>query len=57
MEDKYYNIKDAAEILGVHPRTLSKLCKAGKIKGAHQVGGFKSKWTINIREFRGESEK
>lgn len=34
MSNKYITINDAAEILGIHPRTVTRFIVAGKLKGA-----------------------
>ena len=50
MFEKYLTKKDAAEIIGVHERTITRYLNAGKLKGA-LVG---KSWRISesdIREF------
>jgi excisionase family DNA binding protein len=34
MEKMFYTKKEAAEVLGVHPRTIERWLLAGKLKGA-----------------------
>jgi len=36
---KLYRIKEVAEILGVHPKTVQKWAREGKIKVVYTVGG------------------
>lgn len=43
---QFYTIEEAAEILNLHPNTLYKLCRAGKL-GAYKGGnGKKAPWRI-----------
>ena len=54
--DEYLTIQEAAKLFKMHERTLARLCKQGKIKGAIQIGGFKSEWRIPTPNFRGTDE-
>lgn len=36
--DPVLNVKQAADRLGVHPKTLEKYLKAGRLKGAKRAG-------------------
>jgi len=46
MENKrHLSARQAADILGVHPDTLKRWLRAGKIKGSPTVGGH---WRVSI---------
>lgn len=37
---KVYTVKEAAQLLGVHPQTIERFCKGGRIK-AQKIRGWK----------------
>lgn len=46
--DHYINVKKAARWLGIPERTVTHLCRNGRIEGATQYAGFSGKWLIPI---------
>jgi excisionase family DNA binding protein len=38
LERQYYSVEEAATILGVHPETIRRMCRKGRLKGARQIG-------------------
>ena len=53
MDKEYLTIRQTADLFNVTERTLTRLCKQGKIKGAILIGG---QWRIDVKNFRGTSE-
>ena len=43
--DKIVTIKQAAEVLQLHPGSVWRMCKDGEIKHAQKTGG---RWLINL---------
>ena len=39
--DRLYRLKEAAEILGVHPQTLQRWCREGKVRFVKTPGGVR----------------
>ena len=57
MWEKLYRIKEASEILGVHPKTLQRLARGGKIRVVKTIGGIRRipeseirSWVKKLRE-------
>ena len=46
MSDKYITVKEAADILSLHPRTATRLLISGKLKGA-KIG---KSWRIDEKD-------
>jgi len=55
--EKLYRIKEALEILGVHPKTLRRWAREGKIKVVRTVGGIRRIPESEIRRLLGEEVK
>jgi len=55
--EKLYRIKEVAEILGVHPKTVQKWAREGKIKVVYTVGGRRRIPESEIRRLLGEEVK
>lgn len=54
MEKKFYTKKEAAEVLGVNPKTIERYLLSGKLKGAKFGTGQRGVWKISeddIQEF------
>jgi len=52
--EKLYRIKEAAEILGVHPKTVQKWAREGKIKVVYTVGGRRRIPESELKKLLGE---
>ena len=48
MSERYITISDAAKILSIHPRTVTRFLSAGKLKGA-KVG---RSWRLDEKDVR-----
>jgi excisionase family DNA binding protein len=49
-----YTVRDLAALLGIHPETLRRLARAGRLPGAYKVG---TRWRFAreaIEDLRGE---
>ena len=55
--EKLYRIKEASEILGVHPKTLQRWAREGKIRVVKTVGGIRRIPESVIRRLLGEEVK
>ena len=55
--EKLYRIKEASEILGVHPKTLQRWAREGKIRVVKTVGGIRRIPESEIRRLLGEEVK
>ena len=55
--EKLYRIKEASEILGVHPKTLQRWARDGKIRVVKTVGGIRRIPESEIRRLLGEEVK
>jgi len=54
---KLYRIKEASEILGVHPKTIQRWAREGKIRVVKTVGGIRRIPESEIRRLLGEEVK
>jgi len=52
--EKLYRIKEALEILGVHPKTLQRWAREGKIRVVRRVGDIRGIPESEIRRLLGE---
>jgi len=52
--EKLYRVKEVAEILGVHPKTVQKWAREGKIKVVYTVGGRRRIPESELRRLLGE---
>jgi len=52
--EKLYRLKEASEILGVHPKTLQRWAREGKIKTVKTAGGIRRIPESEIRRLLGE---
>ena len=57
MKEKLYTVKQASEILGVHPKTIQKWDREGKIKVVRTPGGRRRIPESEIKRLLGEKEK
>ncbi len=55
--EKLYRVKEAAEILGVHPKTLQRWAREGKIRVVKTVGGIRRIPESEIRKLLGKEVK
>ena len=55
--EKLYRIKEASEILGVHPKTLQRWAREGKIRVVKTVGGIRRIPESEIRRLLGKEVK
>jgi putative resolvase len=55
--EKLYRIKEASEILGVHPKTLQRWAREGKIRVVKTIGGIRRIPESEIRRLLGEEVK
>jgi len=52
--EKLYRIKEVAELLGVHPKTVQKWAREGKIKVVYTVGGRRRIPESELKKLLGE---
>jgi len=57
VKEKLYTVKQASEILGVHPKTIQKRDREGKIKVVRTPGGRRRIPESEIKRLLGEKEK
>jgi excisionase family DNA binding protein len=46
-----FTVSELAEILRLHPRTVSKNARLGNIPGAFQIAGKRGAWRFKRKEF------
>ncbi|MGB9659119.1 MAG: IS607 family transposase, partial [Nitrososphaerales archaeon] len=54
MPERLYTLKEACLLLGLHPRTIQKWDKQGKIKVVRTIGGRRRIPESEIRRLQGE---
>jgi excisionase family DNA binding protein len=52
-----YSIKDAAALMGVHPETLRRLARAGRLPGTYKIGRQWRIATEALEHVRGEAQR
>jgi excisionase family DNA binding protein len=56
MPERLYTLKEACLLLGLHPRTIQKWDKQGKIRVVRTLGGRRRIPESEIRRLQGEKE-